>query len=149
MKKIELIRLLAECLVESHLDEINNNHHGDPLEDCSYCKAINKANKMIAEQNHIVDEDEAKASIWFSQHSGEEMAMSLLRFINNMAVDDDAFVKGLVNSHRTLQQSIMRVFIKFVKEIAAKKDGFYDLRNEASVNLAKEIMKLNTGLPFI
>jgi hypothetical protein len=81
--------------------------------------------------------------------NGEEMAMAFLKFINNMGVDEEGFVKELCDSHRTLQQSVMRIFIRFVREMAKKEEGFYDLRNEASVELAREIMKLNTGLPFI
>ena len=132
MEKNELLGLLADYLEEAHWDEIEAEHNGD--QDCSYCDAIKEAREMIANPKPI---------------NGDELAMLLLKFINNMAVDDDEFVRGLTESHRTLQQSIMRIFIKFVAAMSVKEEGFYDLRNEASVKLAREIMKLNTGLPFI
>lgn len=84
------------------------------------------------------------------KNDGEEMAMLFLKFINNMSANEEDFVKGLCDSHRTLQQSIMRVFMKFVTEMAKKEEGFYDLRNEASVKLARKIMALDDiYLPFI
>ena len=79
---------------------------------------------------------------------GKEMAREFLKFINNMGCDEEGFAFSLANDHRTLQQSAMRVFMLFVKEMAATEH--WDLRNEASVMLARKIMALDdTHLPFI
>jgi len=52
--------------------------------------------------------------------------------------------------HRTIQQGFMRLVIGFIKSESANS---YDLRNEATVVLCKELKKTidehNKGLPFI
>ena len=53
--------------------------------------------------------------------------------------------------HRTIQQGFMRLIIGFI-ETQSKTDS-YDMRNEATVMLCKELKKTidehNKGLPFI
>ncbi|MBQ2130682.1 MAG: hypothetical protein II431_05000 [Prevotella sp.] len=43
------------------------------------------------------------------------------------------------NEHCTLQQSFMRLCLKFIKKMSEKK--YWDGRNEASVKTAKKIME--------
>jgi hypothetical protein len=47
--------------------------------------------------------------------------------------------KNLCKMHRTLQQTFMRIACYFIKEQAQKTS--YDLRNEATVKLSKQIME--------
>lgn len=85
--------------------------------------------------------------------SGKDMAEELARFANNYVADQTGFVQGLYSEHRTLQQSVMRLFIAWVREMANDFDrNSYDLRNEATVRLAKKIVELgerNLYLPEI
>ena len=83
------------------------------------------------------------------------MAQMLGEFANRMANKEERedFVDYLTRrEHRTLQQSAMGLFVAAI-EAWASTDNF-DLRNEATVNLAKRIVE-NTGdkydrmLPFI
>ena len=54
--------------------------------------------------------------------------------------------EALQSEHRTLQQSFFRVFAESMKEYA---NTGTDLRNEASVNFAKEVNKIDYHFPFI
>jgi len=55
----------------------------------------------------------------------------------------------MLRDHRSIQQATMRFFMEFVEGMA---ESGSDLRNQASVDLAKEIMKIDSKkrvLPFI
>lgn len=77
--------------------------------------------------------------------------------LNTMGRDKDVqhrVVSYLENEHRTLQQAFMRNVIAPVIVHFAKQGelGYYDLRNEATVNTCKELKKVldkNLGFPFI
>jgi hypothetical protein len=43
----EVIRELRGALQEAHQEEIDNDHHGDGSEDCSYCSAIAEADSLL------------------------------------------------------------------------------------------------------
>lgn len=74
---------------------------------------------------------------------------------------DDTFVKAFIEeltcrTHRTLQQNTARLLLDLFRAWAGiydKGDGYYDLRNEATVKLAKVITEKvkneNCFLPFI
>ena len=76
------------------------------------------------------------------------MANELLTFVNSYGFDRETFAKTICKGHRTLQQSVMRLFIEMIREMSKNS---YDDRNEASVELAKRIMEIADGfpLPFI
>ena len=85
---------------------------------------------------------------------GQEMAKELGNFVNSFRIDTKGFVEELtLNSHRTLQQSTMRLFIECCKGWAQLKEKGYgvDARNQATVNLAEKIVELtkDCGLPMI
>lgn len=44
----DALRDLRDCLSESHQHEVDNNHFGDGPE-CSYCRAIKKADAILGE----------------------------------------------------------------------------------------------------
>ena len=53
---------------------------------------------------------------------------------------------ALTGSHRTLQQSFFRVFVDTMEKYSETRT---DLRNEASVDFAKKIVKLDHHFPFV
>lgn len=77
-------------------------------------------------------------------------AEALSDAVNEVTFDYDSFALALSSQHRTLQQSAMRAFIAFAKAVAEfDTDGYYDLRNEASVKLAVAIKELEVALPYV
>lgn len=75
------------------------------------------------------------------QEQGEDFADDFSRFLNTMGSDKQKFaVAKMLRDHRSLQQSTMRFFMMFVEGMA---ENGHDLRNEASVELAKEIMNID------
>jgi len=62
------------------------------------------------------------------------------RMVNNMSFDNKGFAKLFSQEHRTLQQSFTRLCVAWLEELAKTKEGWYDLRNEDSVKLAKEFV---------
>ena len=86
--------------------------------------------------------------------SGEQIALDLIDMVNRMgsAEEEQKFVDTILNSHRTLQQSTAGLFLKmFAGWAEVRKVGHYDLRNEATVNIATKITEAveDTTLPFI
>jgi aspartate/glutamate racemase len=81
---------------------------------------------------------------------GQEFAQEFSHFLNtlgNKRLEDAA--DAMMNEHRTLQQAGMRFFMMYAERMAKQN---HDLRNEASVKLAKAIMELPPKvrcLPFV
>ena len=63
----------------------------------------------------------------------------------------DFFVKQMSRQHRTLQQAFTRICQAWFLHLASLEESHYDLRNEASVELAKKIKVTleNNHLPLI
>jgi hypothetical protein len=87
-----------------------------------------------------------------AQSSDEEMAMAISNYANSHG--GSSFEKvgaAMANDHPTLQQGMMRLFVAFVREMAKK--PYADLRNQASVDLAKGLVKewgeYGPYLPFV
>lgn len=77
-------------------------------------------------------------------------AECLANAVNEIGFDNDAFAMAISCQHRTLQQSVMRALVAVANQLATNyAEGNYDLRNEAACQLAAEISKLESGLPFI
>lgn len=78
----------------------------------------------------------------------EKMAEDLLEFVNRYGHDINAFAKTIANGHKTLQQSVMRLFIATIREMANVRP---DARNAETVELAKKIVEIADGysLPLI
>lgn len=90
------------------------------------------------------------------ERDGTELADRVADFANAMCNEEEErkFVVAMTSMHRTLQQSFTRLIVLWFKQLAEMHDkGLYDLRNEASCKLAKEVMKLEesgkTSLPFV
>lgn len=76
------------------------------------------------------------------RRGGKQIAQDLLDMVNVMNNDKEvqAFVDEILNSHRTLQQSAAGLMLKTFAGWAEMKDnGYYDLRNEATVKVGKTI----------
>lgn len=73
--------------------------------------------------------------------SKEETSAQLIsRAINRLGHWEEETAKELANDHPTLQQTFMRLCVFYIKEQAQKDLNRTDLRNEATVKLAKRIM---------
>lgn len=88
-------------------------------------------------------EDEARA-----------LARSLTGFANGCCPEEHgAFLDKLRKEHRTLQQGVTRLFVAWLEMLAETKDDRFDLRNEASVILARKFVeRLDEGerhLPLV
>lgn len=87
--------------------------------------------------------------------TGKQVAEDLLDMMNSLGGNEkeqQAFVDTILNSHRTLQQSTCGLLVKVFDGWATMKaDGYYDLRNEATVKLAERVSKAVEGeyLPLI
>jgi hypothetical protein len=71
------------------------------------------------------------------------MVEALSHFVNNYSCPNKDFAKQVMNEHRTLQQSMMRLFIATIEEWA--KQEYFDLRNEDTIMLSRKIMKAIEG----
>ena len=74
-------------------------------------------------------------------NKAKELADSLSSFVNGMGNNVDDVVDILAGEHRTLQQGITRFCVAWLQECdKMHKDGHYDLRNQASVELGMKFM---------
>lgn len=66
----------------------------------------------------------------------------------NVSGDNSEFATTIASDHKTLQQSVMRLFIATIREMA---NVTPDARNEQTVELAKKIVEIADGysLPLI
>lgn len=79
-------------------------------------------------------------------------AMELENALNDMSWDSRKFAESIIYYHRTLQQTLFRSIIEVIKVMGSENYG-YDLRNEASHNIARNIVESgildNESIPFI
>ena len=86
---------------------------------------------------------------------GAELGRELADFVNVYSENGfEEFVNEVTtSSHRTVQQSVMRLFLKVVRaHVVNHNTGCFDDRNRATVVLCSEIMKKckdSTYLPLI
>ena len=73
------------------------------------------------------------------KEEAQKAVRALSDFVNNMGHDPKAFVEALSREHRTLQQSATSVMLAWFEHLSKLEEGWYDLRNEASVQVAKKI----------
>ena len=75
----------------------------------------------------------------------ERIAEDLLNFVNCFSHDEATFAKTIARGHKTLQQSVMRLFIRTIREMA---EVIPDGRNEQTVKLAKRITEIADDYPL-
>ena len=65
-----------------------------------------------------------------------------IRQITDTWVNDDGrgLTAALAQEHRTSQQNFTRIMVAWIEYLANLEHGEYDLRNEASVKLAKQLV---------
>lgn len=83
-----------------------------------------------------------------NKKEAEALANGILDFVNAFGFDADTFAETICRGHKTLQQSTMRLFITTIRKMAEVRP---DKRNEATVELAKEIVEIadTHSLPLI
>lgn len=85
--------------------------------------------------------------------SGKDIARGLSDFVNSSYSDTEKeFVDTVLSEHRTLQQSIFRLFIQCMEGWAEMYDeGYFDDRNEVTCRLSKQIMEVikDEAIPLI
>ena len=82
----------------------------------------------------------------------EEAAMNLSNYVNAYGYNEKEFAKCICNDHPTLQQSVIRLMIATMREMANKK--YFDARNEAAVKASRIMIaalekEKADGLPLI
>jgi hypothetical protein len=83
----------------------------------------------------------------------QEVVRVVSVLINTMGDGDviSKFVEAMSREHRTLQQGFTRLVVAWILDLAHREH--YDLRNEASVMLARKIVELvgkgNLCLPLV
>lgn len=83
-----------------------------------------------------------KSTEWSIRQEKEskDVVESISHYVNNMSHKPEHFVEQMSYQHRTLQQSFTRICVAWLLHLAEmERKGFYDLRNEGSVKLAKEL----------
>lgn len=84
-------------------------------------------------------------------NKNQETATKLSSLLNDITFDAPGVATAMCNEHRTLQQTMTRLCLEWLK-VCASPDYRYDGRNEDSHIVAKQIMEacsdLN-GLPLI
>lgn len=82
-----------------------------------------------------------------------ETAREIADMLNVMGFSTRKFSEAMGAQHRTLQQSFTRTCLSWLQYLSEQEH--FDLRNEASVKMAKQFMKLvrdgqiNDGLPHV
>ena len=75
----------------------------------------------------------------------EQLAKDILAFVNAFGFDSETFAETICRDHKTLQQSVMRLFIATIRKMA---EVVPDERNKATVELAKIISVIAEEYPL-
>ena len=75
----------------------------------------------------------------------EQLAKDVLNFVNSFGFDSETFAETICRDHKTLQQSVMRLFIYTICKMAEVNP---DERNKATVELAKLISVIAAEHPL-
>ena len=75
-----------------------------------------------------------------TETKGAEAARVLANYVNAMGHNPDEFVEQLtLREHRTLQQSVMSIFLGCIEAWADKEEFQFDGRNEDTVKISRII----------
>lgn len=77
-------------------------------------------------------------------YNGEYVARTVSTFLNNMGsrrseTGEPLFIKTMAQDHRSIQQKFTNLTFSWIKHLSEQQH--WDLRNEASVLLAKEVFR--------
>lgn len=89
-----------------------------------------------------------ETEISMPRFSEAEVAQATMNAVNCFGFRNREYAREIANSHRTLQQSWMRMAIETIRELAKTNS---DERNKSTVALAKEIIKVadDYSLPLV
>lgn len=80
------------------------------------------------------------------EEKAKKVANDVVDLVNSFSCKENIFAEEIANSHRTLQQNVMRLIMTTIKRLANNQT---DGRNEATVELAKKIISEDYCLPFV
>jgi len=69
---------------------------------------------------------------------GQELAESVLNFVNGFNPNTYVFIETILCDHPTLQQSVIRLVFELLKAMSAQ--TYVDARNERAVEMCKRIV---------
>lgn len=96
---------------------------------------------------------EALASDLTQEECATEALNTIFDVSNKMCTGEEVllrvFNEAMGRQHRTLIQKFWGVIAAVIKEYAATKEGWYDLRNEDSVKWAREVAKVESHMRYI
>lgn len=83
---------------------------------------------------------------------GQDATRKITDYLNNR--NARYIVMGMAQEHRTLQQNFTRLCVAWLEHLASLQDGQFDLRNQASVELARKLAQTDVWpdakyLPYI
>lgn len=86
------------------------------------------------------------------QREGKEVARQIADYLNGHNAKE--VVLGMAQEHRTLQQAFTGLCVQWLEHCAALRDGQFDGRNQASVELARKLAQTEVWqeakyLPYI
>lgn len=83
--------------------------------------------------------------------NGKELAREIGSSLNTLSFDTKGFCETMMNEHRTIQQSFMRLIRDYIEYVADQPEYMFDDRNEASREYAKRIQSMGADacIPFI
>lgn len=83
------------------------------------------------------------------EKEAQAVAKALMGYVNSYSSDHAAFVDEVMRSHRTIQQALFGLMLQCMKRWTEDGEkGFFDLRNEYTVKMSKEIMKITEGSTY-
>lgn len=77
--------------------------------------------------------------------SGKDLGNEITTFVNGFGCDSEGVAETVARSHKTLQQSTMRLMMTIIRRLAQNST---DDRNEATVQLAKKITEIAKDYPL-
>lgn len=81
------------------------------------------------------------ANKFFSEYDGEKLANEMSDFVNSFSFDLDGFLEGVNEQEK--KQKILDVFFLWIKhQPPVERKGFYDARNEYSVQTANKLQEV-------
>ena len=75
----------------------------------------------------------------------KELVEKITDFVNSFSLKSKEFNEAMSREHRTLQQSFTRLCLKWLEYVASDQYQ-YDLRNEASYDLSRELIEIYRGV---
>jgi len=115
---------------------------------------VNVYSHLSEEHRKIVDEEDnpdvrkkmldSMRETVYQGSEGADLARRVSKLVNNLLPEDDIefFVTAMSREHRTLQQNFTRLCLRWFEVLAEmKENNYYDLRNEASCELAEAIIQ--------